>query len=157
MEGVSMKYVGLPMVISIAAFLGCNARPTELTLSPLQYQIRKVLDDQVKCWNKGDLEGFMRGYWNSEELEFKSGDKITKGWQATFDRYEKRYQSDGAEMGTLRFSNLVITHESPTATVTGDWHLTMKEGKTPHGSFKLSLALKPDGWKITRDETTSAD
>ena len=25
--------------------------------------IQKVLDDQVVAWNKGDLEGFMTGYW----------------------------------------------------------------------------------------------
>ena len=33
-----------------------------------------VLDAQVSAWNAGDLDGFMAGYWNSEELKFLSGD-----------------------------------------------------------------------------------
>src|SRR5262249_16879518 len=74
---------------------------------------RRVLDDQVKAWNRGDLEGFMAGYWKSPELTFSSGGDQTKGWQATFDRYRKRYQTGGAEMGTLSFSGLAIDPPRP--------------------------------------------
>jgi ketosteroid isomerase-like protein len=156
MEGVSMTRLAV-MVLCLAG-IGCGTDAQHPKLPQKnQAAIQVVLDDQVSCWNNGDLEGFMRGYWNSDELEFKSSDKITNGWQATFDRYKKKYQSDGAEMGTLKFSNLVIADKSPEAIVTGDWHLTMKDGKTPHGSFNLKLELKPDGWKIVRDETTSAE
>ena len=52
-----------------------------------QAAVKKVLDDQVVAWNKGDLEAFMAGYWKSEKLSFFSGDKKTAGWQATLDRY----------------------------------------------------------------------
>src|SRR5438477_646886 len=34
--------------------------------------IRKVLDDQTRAWNRGDIEGFMVGYWKSPELTFTS-------------------------------------------------------------------------------------
>src|SRR5262245_59856048 len=54
--------------------------------------ITKVLDDQVVAWNKGDLEGFMAGYWKSDDLTFFSGKDVTKGWDATLERYKKRYQ-----------------------------------------------------------------
>src|SRR3954465_15157879 len=70
--------------------------------------VRKVLDDQVISWNKGDLEGFMAGYWKSEQLSFYSGDKKTAGWQATLDRYRKKYQADGQEMGKLAFEELTV-------------------------------------------------
>ena len=46
--------------------------------------VLKVLDDQVEAWNQGDLEGFMKGYWQSEELTFYSGD-VQQGWQAAYD------------------------------------------------------------------------
>jgi hypothetical protein len=154
MEGLSMNCLRFIVLTCVSLLLGCSHTGTPF--NP-EADIRKVLNDQVNCWNNGNLEGFMQGYWNSEELEFKSGGKITQGWQATFDRYKKRYQADGAEMGTLKFSNLVVTSDSPKATVSGDWHLTMKDGKTPHGSFVLSLELKPDGWKIVRDETSAAE
>ena len=43
--------------------------------------VRAVLDAQVKAWNKGDLEGFMAGYWKSDDLSFFSGKERTRGWQ----------------------------------------------------------------------------
>src|SRR3954468_6240197 len=70
--------------------------------------IRAVMDAQVAAWNKGDLEGYMNGYWRSPDLEFYSGTTITKGWDATLERYKKRYQQGGHEMGTLDFSDLDI-------------------------------------------------
>ncbi len=35
--------------------------------------------------NSGDIEGFIRGYWNSEKLAFISGNTVSRGWQATLD------------------------------------------------------------------------
>src|SRR5208282_6483843 len=70
--------------------------------------IKQVLNDQVVAWNKGDLEGFMKGYWKSADLTFFSGADKTAGWQGTMDRYVKRYRSDGKEMGQLTFSELKV-------------------------------------------------
>ncbi len=53
--------------------------------------IRQILDSQVAAWNKGDLKGFMTTYWNSPDLVFFSGKDVTKGWQATYGRFQKRY------------------------------------------------------------------
>lgn len=48
--------------------------------------VDRLLDGQVQAWNRGDLEGFMGGYWNSEELSFFSGGSVTTGWQGALDR-----------------------------------------------------------------------
>ena len=53
--------------------------------------VRQVLDLQVAAWNRGDLEGYMAGYWKSEQLTFFSGGTVTRGWDATLARYRKRY------------------------------------------------------------------
>ena len=34
--------------------------------------IKKMLASQQDCWNNGDIDGFMKEYWNSEELIFTS-------------------------------------------------------------------------------------
>ena len=34
--------------------------------------IKTMLKTQQDCWNNGDIEGFMQGYWNSEKLVFIS-------------------------------------------------------------------------------------
>jgi hypothetical protein len=87
---------------------------------PTKAAIQAVLDAQTVAWNKGDLPGFMAGYWKSEKLTFYSGKDVKQGWQATFDRYKARYQAPGAEMGKLTFSDEVIEILGPeTALVRG--------------------------------------
>jgi ketosteroid isomerase-like protein len=116
--------------------------------------IRKVIEEQQAAWNRQDLEGFMAGYWNSPELTFFSGAHESKGWQAALDRYKKSYQGAGHEMGKLEFANLRIEILGPdSAFVRGEFHLTMSDGKTPHGLFTLVFRKFPEGWKIVHDHS----
>ncbi|MFY9905062.1 MAG: nuclear transport factor 2 family protein [Terriglobales bacterium] len=116
--------------------------------------IRKVMEEQQAAWNRHDLEGFMAGYWNSPELTFFSGAHESKGWQAALDRYKKNYQGAGHEMGKLEFANLRIEMLGPEAAfVRGEFHLTMPDGKTPHGLFTLIFRKFPEGWKIVHDHS----
>ena len=116
--------------------------------------IRKILDDQVAAWNKGDLPGFMTGYWNSKDLTFVSGKDVTRGWQETLDRYKKRYQADGKEMGKLAFSDLEVRELAPgVALVTGKFQLTLSK-ETVGGRYTLVFKKLPDGWRIIHDHTS---
>jgi beta-aspartyl-peptidase (threonine type) len=125
------------------------------SVEPAEEAIRKVLDAQAAAWNKGDLEGFMRGYWSSPELTFFSGDKKTKGWQATLDRYRRRYQAEGKEMGRLTFSELQVEVLGPdSAFVRGRWQLKLAK-ETPGGLFTLIFRRLPEGWRIVHDHTSS--
>jgi beta-aspartyl-peptidase (threonine type) len=117
--------------------------------------IRKVLDDQVAAWNRGDLETFMEGYWRSPELTFFSGGTVTKGWQGTLERYRKRYQSEGQEMGQLAFRDLDVQVVGPdSAVVRGRFELTRRKDK-PTGLFTLVLRRLPEGWRIVHDHTST--
>src|SRR6266567_9013269 len=113
--------------------------------------IRRVLDGQVKAWNRGDLEGFMAGYWKSPRLTFSSGGDQTKGWQATLDRYRKRYQAPGSEMGKLSFSDITVESLGPdSAFVRGRWRLVRSKDR-PGGIFTLIFRRLPEGWRIIHD------
>lgn len=115
--------------------------------------IRKVMDDQTAAWNRGDVEGFMQGYWKSPELKFVSGDNVTKGWQPTLDRYKKNYDSR-AKMGVLTFSDLEITVLSKDAAmVLGSWAL-QREKDNPKGKFTLTFRKFKEGWRIIIDHTS---
>ncbi len=119
--------------------------------------IQRVLDDQAKAWNKGDLPGFMKGYLESDELSFFSGDKKTKGWKATLERYQKRYQGEGKEMGKLAFEELSIDMLGDDhALVRGRYRLQMKS-ETPTGIFTLILRKTPNGWRIIHDHTSASE
>jgi len=117
--------------------------------------IRQVLEDQQAAWNRGDIEQFMRGYWNSFETVFVSGDEVVRGWQPVHDRYRAKY-SDRAKMGTLRFSDIEIRLiSSDAAVVLGHWELERASDK-PHGRFTLIFRRMNDGWKIVHDHTSAA-
>ena len=127
-------------------------------VTAVQAAIEQVMREQQGAWNRRDLEGFMKGYWNSPELTFFSGGKITSGWQATLERYRKTYQSEGKEMGKLEFSDLRIESLGDDAAfVRGAWQLTLSDRKTPHGLYTLIFRRFPDGWKIVHDHTSAAE
>jgi len=125
----------------------------------LEEGIKHLLVSQVEAWNQGKLEAFMQGYWQSPDLTFFSGDTVTKGWEPTLARYRQRYQSEGKEMGKLEFQDLNIDLLSRrSAVVTGRWHLTMSDGKQPHGLFTLIFKrMAPEGWRIVHDHTSAAE
>jgi len=117
--------------------------------------IRHLLQAQVDAWNARDLEGFMKGYWRSEDLTFFSGGHATEGWQTTLDHYRQRYQGEGKEMGKLDFFDLrVELLGTDAAFVRGHWHLLLKSGQEQGGLFTLVLKKFPEGWRIVHDHTS---
>ena len=117
--------------------------------------IMAVLTTQQNDWNKGDIPGFMAGYWNSSELTFAGTRGFTRGWQPVMERYEKNY-ADKAAMGTLDFSELEVRQLGPNAAlVLGKWHLQRQVGDIG-GIFTLVLQRFPEGWRIVHDHTTQS-
>lgn len=127
---------------------------TALSQTKDEVSIRKVMDDQAKAWNRGDLDAFMSiGYWKSDKLIFVSGDKITRGWQQTLDNYKRTYAT-ADKMGNLSFSGLEINVLSKdAATVLGSWSLR-RTGDNPKGKFTLLFRKFKEGWRIVHDHTS---
>lgn len=118
-----------------------------------QRQIRRVMDEQVAAWNRGDIEAFMAGYWRSDKLVFVSGDKVTRGWQQTLDNYKRSYDTR-AKMGTLSFTDLEFSVLSKDAAIVlGSWELK-RETDNPKGKFTLTFRRFKDGWRIVMDHTS---
>lgn len=116
--------------------------------------IVRVLEDQVRAWNEGDVEGYMEGYWRSEETTFVSGGAVLRGFDRVLARYKKNYASREA-MGTLAFEDLDVRLLSGTvALVTGGWRLRRAQD-SPGGRFTLVLQKKSEGWRIVYDHTSS--
>jgi len=117
--------------------------------------LRAVLDAQLAAWNRGDLEAFMQTYWNSPDLVFQSNATTTRGWQATLDRYRKRYLSEGKEMGQLRFDEIAVEVLAPgVGFARGAWRLSFRDGKTAAGRFTLLLRERQEGWRIVYDHSS---
>jgi len=117
--------------------------------------IKKILTAQQECWNNGDINGFMKGYWNSEELIFTSlNHKPAYGWENTLERYKNSYPTKSS-MGELNFEILDLRLISKTtATLKGKWEL-IREKDHPNGLFWLDLEKFDKDWLITKDSTIS--
>jgi ketosteroid isomerase-like protein len=117
--------------------------------------IMAVLTAQQTDWNKGDIRGFMAGYWNSSELTFAGVRGFTRGWEPVMSRYEKNY-ADKAAMGVLDFEELELRSLGPDAAlVLGKWHLQRQAGDIG-GIFTLVFQRFPEGWRIAHDHTTQS-
>ena len=115
-----------------------------------QKEIRSVIEKQRQDWNAYDLEGFMQGYWKSDQLKFYGSNGVTSGWQNTLERYEKAYPSKD-HTGELTFVVKEINKIQKGAYyVMGEYHLKRKVGDA-HGIFMI-IFKKIDGqWKIISD------
>ena len=115
--------------------------------------IVKILDDQILYWNKGNLDHFVKGYWNNDSLMFIGSNGIVYGYQNTLSRYKKAY-SDTTKMGKLQFEVLHIKKLSPEYYyVVGKWFLKRSTGDV--GGHYTLLFRKINGeWKIVADHSS---
>lgn len=115
--------------------------------------IRAVMASQQECWNEGDLECFMDGYWKSDKLVFIGKSGVTYGWQQTLDNYKKGYP-DRAAMGKLTFELLQLDPISEDFwSVIGKWSLE-RENDNPNGHFSLIFRRLGDEWVIISDHSS---
>ena len=141
----------------LAVLLGSMTAALAAETDP-QTAIRAVLDAQVRAWNAGDIDGFMQGYEDSPQTTF-IGRTIRHGFTEILNSYKTNYAGK-EKMGTLAFTDIDIRMLSSTnAVVTGKFHLTFPETKTPEqsGIFSLVWASTAWGWKIVLDHTSSAE
>ena len=158
-----MQYKSVLFGLALFGLLpGCtvnlNVNDTQLLGSERSERdsITNVLMAQQDAWNAGNIDAFMAGYWQSPDLRFASGGSVTRGWQATRDRYHARY-SDRSIMGLLSFDQLEVVELSDDAAIVhGAWLLT-RENDAPSGLFTLVFRKIDGAWLIVSDTTTSAD
>jgi L-asparaginase / beta-aspartyl-peptidase len=156
-----MKLLALFGVISsfVVCFAAFSPEHSQLILaaqpaedSP-KAQITTVLTEQQSAWNRGDLDAFMKGYWDSPDVTFAGTSGITRGWQPVLDRYRKNYPDQKA-MGHLDFSELEVRPlGKDAALVLGRWHL-QDDSHELGGIFTLVFQRFPEGWRIIHDHTS---
>lgn len=118
-----------------------------------EQEIRRILAAQTEQWNKGDLAGFMEGYWKSDSLLFvgKSGPRY--GYASALANYRRGYP-DTAAMGKLRFTILRI---QPLAAdcyfVLGKWELT-RSIEDVAGHYTLIFRKIGGQWVIVADHSS---
>ena len=115
--------------------------------------IRQILTTQTEQWNKGNIEGFMKGYWENDSLLFvgKSGPKY--GYKAALENYKKGYP-DTVAMGKLHFDLLKMQPLSANVYfVLGKWTLQRSIGNL-QGYYTLLWRKIKGKWVIVADHSS---
>ena len=115
--------------------------------------IRHMLSDQISFWNKGDIPGFMQGYWNNDSLVFVGKNGPTYGYNNTLRNYQKNYPNKDY-MGILNFDIISVQPiEKDHYFVIGKFMLKRKVGDAS-GHFTLIFKRIKGVWKIISDHSS---
>jgi hypothetical protein len=129
---------------------GTQSKTEQDTFETAKTGILNVMNQQEIAWNNHDLEGFMKGYWKSDNLKFYGSNGLTKGWENTLSNYKKGYPTK-AESGTLNFViNDVSKIEGDNYWVMGEYHLKRDVGNAD-GIFIIIFKKIAGKWKIVAD------
>lgn len=125
-----------------------NEKPERIDLI-----IGAAMKHQEDAWNRGDIDGFMAGYWQSDSLVFVAANGLTYGWKKTLDNYKKAYP-DREAMGKLTFTVHSVERISlRNAYVIGKWHLSRRAGDQS-GYYTLLWRKVKGNWVIVADHTS---
>lgn len=145
-----MKNIFLLLMCCCFSFV---AFAQQKSASPDKTAIQKLLGNQKKAWNEGNLEGYMDGYWKNDSLTFIGKRGVTKGWKETLENYKKSYP-DKTAMGKLEFQLLSIkVLGKDIAYVIGKWELKRTAGDLS-GHFTLLLRKINNKWVIVSDHSS---
>ena len=143
-------------IVAVLLLAAASAVRAESPAPDAAPAVRAVLAAQIEAWNRGDLDGYMAGYWKSPDLVFFSNGTETRGWQPTLDRYRARYQGAGKQMGTLDFPAMDILTLGPDAALArGRWRLKMPDGKELTGMTTVVFRKRTEGWRIVHDHSSA--
>ncbi len=142
-----MKTFGLAIAFCIFAARAAAQSPAD------DSTIRAILAAQVVEWNKGNIAGYMRGYWPNDSLLFIGKGGPSYGYATTLTRYIRAYP-DAARMGTLTSTVLSLRVLSPDwAYVTGRWELKRSAGDLS-GYYTLLWRRIGGEWMIVEDHSS---
>ena len=140
--------------ITILLFiLNSCAKSPQANISEID-AIKKVLATQQICWNNGDIDGFMLGYWNSNKFKFSWVNGIEYEWKNLLEKYKISYPTKES-MGEFSFEILDVKLTSDTTAVLDrEWEL-IRKNDNPKGSFTYIFQKIENNWLIIKDYTTN--
>jgi uncharacterized protein (TIGR02246 family) len=128
-----------------------GANPAAALTDKVTRQLTRAADD----WNRGDLDGFVSDYAPESTTTFVDGRRSRHGFQFIREMYGLRFRP-GIRRDSLHFEEIEARALSPAlALVTGRFILQRGNQTTASGPFTLVMALRPEGWRILHDHSSS--
>jgi uncharacterized protein (TIGR02246 family) len=119
-------------------------------------EIRSLIADMEAAWNRGDFEGYMRGFLNPGVV-FVSRGEFQRDWQGTLDHYVRDYGGSPERRGTLHFYDIRVEMLAPDAAqLISRYHLDRREN--PQYGINTRLMRKAGGrWVIALNHVSSSE
>lgn len=125
---------------------------SQLTHSTTQ-AIRDAFESWGQAWNNGDLNGYLAGYWDSDQTRYVSNAEVIEGRSAIVEAYQARFTSPEM-MGTLNLTRLEIELiGEDNALIFGMWQLQRGTG-TATGVFTAHVRRFDGVWLMVSDHTS---
>lgn len=125
-----------------------DIKQTEIT-------IRNVFEAGCTAWNRGDLDGYLASYWDSDKTIWVSSGSLTRGNKAIAAAYKARF-STPSQMGKLTLLALeidVLTTED--AIAFGRWMLVI-DNESSKGFFTVQLRKIEGAWLFVSDHSSTS-
>jgi ketosteroid isomerase-like protein len=112
--------------------------------------------EAAEAWNRGDLNAYLDGYWDSEETRWISGGNIIRGVGAIRARYKSLYDSP-EKLGKLEVKDLEIDILTDgDALVVGRW-LHTAEQLARVGVFTVHMKKIHGEWVMATDHASVSE
>ena len=121
----------------------------------IEAAIRDVFEAGCTAWNRGDLDGYLASYWDSDRTIWISNGSLTRGRNAIEAAYRSRFQNP-QQVGKLTVTELEIDLLTPgDATAFGRWSLVMDNDRSSTGFFTVQLKKIDTAWLFVSDHSSS--
>ena len=118
-------------------------------------RIRAVFESGCASWNRGDIDGYLAAYWNSDKVRWVSEGTVRHGFEAIATAFKARFDSPD-NIGRLEVANLEIQLLGENdALVFGGWILTTPAAGR-HGVFTVHLKKIDGKWLIVSDHSSTS-
>jgi uncharacterized protein (TIGR02246 family) len=115
--------------------------------------IRKVFEAACAAWNRGDLDGYLASYWDSNKTIWISSGSLTRGRRAIVAAHKVRF-STPQQMGQLTLAKLEIDVLTPEDAIAyGRWMLVLGN-ETAKGFFTVQLRKIEGTWLFVSDHSS---
>jgi uncharacterized protein (TIGR02246 family) len=121
----------------------------------IEIAIRNVFNAGCAAWNRGDLDGYLASYWNSNQTIWVSSGALRRGKEAIVAAYQARFSSP-QQMGKIHVTELDIDVLTATDAIAfGRWRLVLAK-ETSEGFFTVQLKKLEGTWFYVSDHSSTA-
>jgi len=117
--------------------------------------IQTLFESSCAAWNRGDIDGYLAGYWHSDKVRWISGGTVRYGFEGIASAYRTRFSTPD-DMGKLEVANLEIQNLGDVdALVFGAWTQTTDAARH-HGVFTVHVKKIEGRWLIVSDHSSTS-